>query len=77
MPAELLSATGLASGYNKVQVLWGAKGALGAWYDTLAVWREWAPDLRGQALDCGHFLPEERPGETLTALRSFHLEGRT
>jgi len=55
-----------------VQALWGAKGALPAWYDTLEVWKPWAPDLRGQALDCGHFLPEEKPAETLSALRSFH-----
>jgi haloacetate dehalogenase len=55
-----------------VQVLWGAKGALAAWYDTLAVWRAWADDLRGEALDCGHFIPEEKPAETLAALRGFH-----
>jgi haloacetate dehalogenase len=55
-----------------VQVLWGAKGALAAWYDTLAVWREWAGDVQGHALDCGHFIPEEKPAETLTALRGFH-----
>jgi haloacetate dehalogenase len=59
-----------------VQVLWGAKGALAAWYDTLAIWREWAPDCRGQAIDCGHFIPEEKPAETLALLRSFHAEGR-
>ena len=59
-----------------VQVLWGGKGALAAWYDTLAIWREWAPDCRGQAIDCGHFIPEENPAETLAALRSFHAEGR-
>jgi hypothetical protein len=43
--------------------------------DTLAVWGGWASDLRGQALDCGHFLPEEKPAETLAALRGFHAEG--
>jgi haloacetate dehalogenase len=53
------------------QVLWGAKGAVGTWYDPLAVWGEWASDLRGQALDCGHFIPEEKPAETLAALRTF------
>jgi len=58
-----------------VQVLWGGKGALAAWYDTLAIWKEWAPDLRGQAIDCGHFLPEEKPAETLAALRGFFAEG--
>ena len=58
-----------------VQVLWGARGALAAWYDTLAIWKEWAPDVRGQSLDCGHFLPEEKPAETLALLRRFHAEG--
>jgi len=58
-----------------VQILWGGKGAVGAWYDVLEVWRAWAPDVRGQAIDCGHFLPEEKPAETLAALRGFHAEG--
>jgi haloacetate dehalogenase len=58
-----------------VQVLWGGKGIIDRWYDALGVWREWAPDLRGQAIDCGHFLPEEKPAETLAALRGFHAEG--
>ena len=57
-----------------VQVLWGAKGALAAWYDTLAVWREWAPNVQGQALDCGHFIPEEKPVETLALLRAFFAD---
>ena len=54
-----------------VQILWGAKGALPKWYDVLAVWREWAADVRGHALDCGHFVPEEKPAETASALRTF------
>ena len=55
-----------------VQVLWAGRGALDAWYDTLAVWREWAEEVSGRALDCGHFLIEERPDEVLVALRNFH-----
>lgn len=58
-----------------VQVLWGAKGALAAWYDVLDVWRAWADDLRGEAFDCGHFIPEEKPRETIAALRGFFAEG--
>lgn len=57
-----------------LQVLWGGKGALAAWYDTLAIWREWADDVRGQSLDCGHFIPEEKPAETLELLRRFFGE---
>lgn len=56
-------------------VLWGAKGPVGAWYDVLAIWREWANDVRGHAIDCGHFIPEEKPAETLAALRGFFAEG--
>jgi haloacetate dehalogenase len=59
-----------------VQVLWGAKGAVGAWYDVLDVWRSWADDLRGEAIDCGHFIPEEKPAETARALRGFFAEGQ-
>lgn len=51
--------------------LWGAKGRLEAWYDTLAIWREWAGDVRGRALDCGHYLPEERPQEVALEFERF------
>jgi len=57
-----------------VQVLWAGRGALANWYDTLAVWRGWADDVTGAALDCGHFLAEEMPAETLAALLAFHRE---
>ena len=55
-----------------VQVLWAGRGALSAWYDTLAVWREWASDVTGAPIDSGHFMVEERPAETLAALLAFH-----
>jgi haloacetate dehalogenase len=59
------------------QVLWAGRGALEAWYDTLAIWRDWADDVTGRALDCGHFMVEERPRETLAAIRDFHTGHRT
>ena len=52
-------------------VLWGAKGVVGRLYDPLSVWRDWADDVRGQAIDAGHYLAEERPEETLEALLAF------
>lgn len=55
-----------------VQVLWGERGALPGWYDVLALWRDWADDVVGHGLDCGHFVPEEQPVETAAALRAFH-----
>jgi haloacetate dehalogenase len=52
-------------------VLWGAQARLEQWYDTLAVWRGWADDVRGRSLDCGHYLPEEQPDETTKELLTF------
>ncbi len=51
--------------------LWGGRGVVGQTYDVLATWREKAEDVRGKALDCGHYLPEEQPEETLKALLAF------
>ncbi len=52
-------------------ILWGEKGVVGKLYDPLPIWREKALDVRGEALPCGHFLPEEAPAETLAALSTF------
>lgn len=55
-------------------VLWGGEGFVGRHYDPLGVWREYVADpalVRGEALPCGHFLPEEAPEETYRALRAF------
>ncbi|HEV8096583.1 MAG TPA: alpha/beta hydrolase [Burkholderiales bacterium] len=55
-------------------VLWGGKGRLQAWYeDTLAIWRDWAHDVRGRAIDCGHYLPEERPEEVAAEFEKFFM----
>jgi haloacetate dehalogenase len=58
-----------------VLALWSGHGVLQKWYDTLGIWRGWADDVQGHPLDCGHFLPEEAPEETYSALRAF-LMGR-
>ncbi|MSQ06712.1 MAG: alpha/beta hydrolase [Dehalococcoidia bacterium] len=43
-------------------VLWGAEAGLGRAWPVLDVWREWATDVRGEAIpECGHYLPEEQP----------------
>jgi haloacetate dehalogenase len=57
-----------------VLALWGARWHLGDWYDVLGVWRDWAGDVRGRALDCGHYLPEEAPEETAAELRAFFTD---
>jgi haloacetate dehalogenase len=52
-------------------VLWTGRGKLGDWYDVLAVWRGWAGQVEGRALDCGHHMAEEAPDETYAALHTF------
>ena len=56
-------------------VLWGRHGVIEAMFDPLKDWREVAADVRGHALDCGHFLPEERPADVLRELRRFLADG--
>jgi pimeloyl-ACP methyl ester carboxylesterase len=54
-----------------VLALWGASGLLGK-LPTLDIWREYAPEAIGAAIEnCGHFLPEEQPAAVLTHLRGF------
>lgn len=52
-------------------VLWGAKGAMEKHYNVLQIWRDYAQQVQGQALSCGHFVPEEAPTETVRSLLSF------
>ena len=49
--------------------LWGAKGRRGA--SLLEVWKSWATDVRGEGLDCGHFIPEEAPEALIETLLAF------
>ena len=52
-------------------VLWGEHSVVGTQYELLALWRDVALDVRGHALPCGHFLPEEVADQTLAQLLMF------
>jgi haloacetate dehalogenase len=52
-------------------VLWGGKGFIHRTYDVIETWREKAVNVRGRALDCGHFLPEEKPEDVSAELIKF------
>jgi len=54
-----------------VLVLWGRQGVIQRMFRPLADWREVARDVRGRALPCGHFLPEEAPRQTLREIARF------
>jgi haloacetate dehalogenase len=51
--------------------LWGSSGIPSETKSPLDTWREWATDVRGFAIDCGHYLPEENPQATVEALTEF------
>ena len=63
-----------------VLVLWGTNTTkrpgwqTGAKLDIVETWRERAHSVRGRGLDCGHFLPEERPEEVSEELFAFLAE---
>jgi haloacetate dehalogenase len=52
-------------------VLWGTQGILPRFYDPIAVWRDWASDVSGAAIEGGHYMAEENPRDTLGALLPF------
>ncbi len=54
-----------------VLALWGENGLMHRTFDVLETWRERASDVVGQALPCGHFLPEETPELTAQELLVF------
>jgi haloacetate dehalogenase len=53
--------------------LWSGHGPLAAWYEEgpIALWQTVGDDVQGQALEAGHFFPEEKPQETAAALTRF------
>jgi len=51
--------------------LWGGRGGFANMLSPLETWRSWATDVRGKAIDCGHFLAEEAPEETAQAMLEF------
>ncbi|HET9715477.1 MAG TPA: alpha/beta hydrolase [Pseudolabrys sp.] len=54
-----------------VLTLWGGTGVASETGGPLEIWKEWAPQASGEAVDSGHFLAEENPGATEAALLKF------
>lgn len=52
-------------------VLWGAKNPAYQTQDVLKIWESKAINVRGQAVDSGHFIPEEAPDAMLEAILAF------
>jgi haloacetate dehalogenase len=58
-----------------VLLLWAARGDLEELHgDPLAIWRDWANDLRGRPIDCGHHIAEEAAAELAAELTAFFTQ---
>ena len=44
------------------------------WGDPVAIWREWADEVRGARIDSGHHMAEEAPGQLAAALGEFFTD---
>jgi haloacetate dehalogenase len=54
--------------------LWASRGNLEALHDVLAIWRDWADEVHGRALQSGHYLAEEAPDDTYAELKAFFAD---
>lgn len=54
-----------------VRVLWGEFGGLNKSLDPLDHWKDYAANLTGRPLPCGHYIAEELPTELLTEAFQF------
>jgi haloacetate dehalogenase len=53
-------------------VLWGSKGVVQRLFKPLDLWQaQCSATVTGDAVPAGHFIPEECPDLTATALRNF------
>jgi haloacetate dehalogenase len=55
-------------------VLWGAENPIWRRFDMLDTWRQRGATVTGEALACGHYLPEEAPDATYARLHAFFSE---
>ena len=56
--------------------MWGEYGFVGNNYKVIDVWKEYATNVKGRGLPCGHYIPEESPDETLKFLLEFLNEDK-
>jgi haloacetate dehalogenase len=54
-----------------LRVLWGKEGVIERCFDALEEWRRVARDVSGQALPCGHYIPEEQPNMLIDEMLAF------
>ena len=53
-------------------ILWGNKGKLEEWYETLSIWKKYcSKEVKGNAINSGHYLAEENPDEVIESIKNF------
>ena len=53
-------------------ILWGNKGKLEQWYQTLSIWKKYcSKEVKGNAINSGHYLAEENPDEVIESIKNF------
>jgi haloacetate dehalogenase len=53
-------------------ILWGNKGKLEQWYQTLSIWEKYcSKEVKGNAINSGHYLAEENPDEVIESIKNF------
>ncbi len=56
----------------EVRVLWGSGGVVERLFDAVGEWKAVSGgEVSGGALDCGHYIPEEKPGEVAREVLEF------
>jgi len=51
--------------------LWGGAGIAAGAATPVDTWNAWCETVSGEAIDAGHFIPEENPAATVRALAAF------
>lgn len=54
-----------------LRILWGTQGFIGRKYDVLSVWRDYADEVSGAAIDSGHWVVEEAPDAVIVEVQRF------
>jgi haloacetate dehalogenase len=54
-----------------LQVLWGAHNVIWERFDVLEVWRRYAREVEGGAIESGHYIAEQAPEAALAAMLPF------
>lgn len=62
---------------SPLRALWAQHGVIERLFRPLELWRNVAREVSGRSLDCGHYMPEERPDEVIDEMRHFFVQERS